>query len=205
MGRYDRYITVIGDKRGGITTKLYHKSPQDFKLLFKMLEKMVGIPIKAIHCARNPYDMVSTNMIYKVRAELHNKTSVLSLKSTRNSDNNTMSRMKSKLDNELILESAVNLFKSQSNAVMEITELLGADNVLELHNHELVEDPKSVLTKMCAFVEVECSPEYINMCSSKVFKSVSRSRDLVVWSERLRSEMERVINNHPTFHRYSFS
>ena len=157
--------------------------------------------MKAIHCARNPYDMVSTNALYIEGKRIHNKTFVSTLKSR--DDTTGMSGIEPKFDNKVVLEFAINLFKNQSSAVMEITKLLGADNVLELHTHELVEDAESVLTKMCAFLEVECSPEYIDMCSSKVFKSVSMSRDLVVWPERLKSEMECVINNQPTFHRYS--
>ena len=204
LGTYDRYISVIGDKRGGGTTRFYHERPEDFKVIYKKLQMLVDVPIKAIHCARNPYDMVSTNALYLKSVKANNPNYVSSFKAM-------MSKLprdefeRSKFNDEAILEEVLNLFISQANAVMEITELMGVDNVLELHNDELVESPRATLTKICTFLDVDCSPQYINTCSNKVFKSVSKSRDLVVWPKRLRNEMEHMIDTCPFLHRYSFT
>ena len=204
LGAYDRYIAIIGDKRGGGTARFYHESPEEFKVLFKSLQELVDIPIKALHCARNPYDMVSTNALYLKSETINDPQFVSSFKSKMS----TLSKEefeRSKFNEEAILEEVFDRFKNQADAVMEITKLLGTDNVLELHNNDLVEDPKSTLKQICTFLEIDCLPQYLDTCSKKVFKSLSKSRDLVVWPERLRSKMERVINLYPFLHRYSFT
>ena len=65
QGKYDRYISVIRDKSGGATSNIYRYSPEEFKARYRQLQKTVGIPIKAIYCVRNPYDMVATNALYE--------------------------------------------------------------------------------------------------------------------------------------------
>ena len=59
-GRYDT-IRVIGDKKGGGSTKFFTKKTE----VFDVVESSFGIPVKFIHVMRNPYDIIST--LYKKR------------------------------------------------------------------------------------------------------------------------------------------
>lgn len=54
-GRYSS-IQVIGDKKGGKSTKLFTNKTE----VFDIVDTNFGIPVKYIHVIRNPYDMVST-------------------------------------------------------------------------------------------------------------------------------------------------
>lgn len=56
QGRTEGGIRVIGDKKGGGTTKML---AQDSTLL-KRLERIVEMPIDLIHVIRDPYDNIST-------------------------------------------------------------------------------------------------------------------------------------------------
>ena len=206
VGKYNDYISVIGDKCGGITSNTYSESPGGFTAHYRQLKRTVGIPIKVFHCVRNPYDMVSTNTLYKMGYVVHPRDpyKFVSVYKANMSKLQGEKFMKARYNNAGMLEERFNLLESQANAVTKITDLVGSDNVLELHNGELVNDPKSALIKICAFLEVECSDEYLQACSEKVFKSVSKSRELVVWPQRLRNRMESLIHRYPFFHRYSF-
>ncbi|HEY3248762.1 MAG TPA: sulfotransferase [bacterium] len=55
QGRFTR-LEVIGDKKGGGTTKALRRSPQ----LLDRLAAVVGVPVRFIHVIRNPYDNIST-------------------------------------------------------------------------------------------------------------------------------------------------
>ena len=200
LGRYDGYISVIGDKSGGMTANMYSESPEEFVAQYEQLRKTVGIPIKVIHCIRNPYDMLATSVLYRTGS----KRSVSSFKLKMRELNGT-EFMNARLNSENLMKLKLNVLENQVGAVSSIIDLVGADNILELHNGELVSDPKSSLTKLCAFLEVDCSAEYIQTCSSKVFKSVSKTRDMVVWPLEVQNKIENLINKYPFFDGYSFT
>ena len=207
MGKYDRHISVIGDKSGGMTTLAYIDSPGNFTLHYKQLKETVGVPIKVLYGVRNPFDLVSTSALYDVGRKTRNTTQekfVSSFKADMGKLRNEEFK-KARFDNEKALERNLNLIKSLASAIMKLTDLIGPSNVLELHNSELVSDPNSTLTKICAFLEVDCSPDYLQACSGKVFNSVSKSRELVVWPKRLQSMVEDMIKSYPFFKRYSFT
>ena len=206
QGNYDQYISVIGDKSGGTTSNVYSHSPEDFKAQYRQLQKMVGIPIKVIYCVRNPYDMVSTSALYKIGAKTRNTTQDKYVSTFKDQMRKLHGEefMKARFDDERLLETTVNRLENESKAVIEITDLVGPDNVLEIHNMELVRDPESVMTKICTFLEVYCPPDYLKACSAKVFKSVYKSRELVVWPLGLQHAVQKMIETYSFFHRYSF-
>ena len=53
---------IIGDKKGGKTTLLLHRSTKYWSLLQEIQEK-VHIPIKFIHTIRNPFDNIATMLL----------------------------------------------------------------------------------------------------------------------------------------------
>ena len=207
QGRYDRYISVIGDKSGRATSAVYIHSPEEFKAHYRQLQKTIRIPIKVIYCVRNPYDMVATNALYKIGRRTHNMTQEMYVSSFKDHMSKVKGEefMKARFDDKTTLEEGVIQLENESKAVIEIIELVGSSNVLETHNMELVRDPKSILTKICAFLEAECPPDYLQACSAKVFKSVYKSRELVVWPQRLQSMVQKMIKTYSFFHRYSFT
>lgn len=204
MGKYDDHISIIGDKSGGMTANIYSESPEGFTKLYKELKETVNIPIKVIHCIRNPFDIVATNTLYTKAAKLHDIKFVSSFKS-KMSKLQGEAFLKARFNSEKMLGRGIQILQNQTMAVEKITALVGPENVLEIHNSELVNDPESTLTKICRFLVVDCPHDYLRTCSEKVFKSVSKSRDTVVWSQRLREMMERLMFHYPYFHRYSFS
>lgn len=207
QGTYDRYISIIGDKSGGKTSNAYVHSPEDFKTQYRQLQEMIGIPIKVIYCVRNPYDLISTSALYDkgARTRSVNQNEYVSLFKSRMRKLEGEEFMKARFDDEKILESRVNKLQNESKAVVEITNLVGPDNVLEIHNTDLVRDPNKTLTKLCIFLEVECPPNYIQACSAMVFRSVFKSRELVVWTQRLQRMVQEIIQTYSFFNRYSFT
>ena len=77
--------------------------------------------------------------------------------------------------------------------------------VLEVHNHELVSDTEKTMHKLCQFLGIVCSPNYVRSCARKVFPKVSRTRFAVDWPEDLKLKVERRLDDYPFFKRYSFN
>jgi hypothetical protein len=206
QGRYDRYISVIGDKSGGATSAVYIHSPEDFKAHYTHLLKTIGIPVKVIYCVRNPYDIVATSALYKIGRQTRSIAQEKYVSSFKDRMSKLQGKefMKARFDDERTLEGRIILLENESNAVIEIINLVGPSNVLEIHNMELVSDPKSTLTKICAFLEVDCAADYLQACSAKVFKSVYKSREVVVWTKKLQGMVQKIIETYSFFHRYSF-
>jgi hypothetical protein len=93
----------------------------------------------------------------------------------------------------------------RASAVARIMEMIGPINVIDIHNADLVNDPKAAIGKLCSSLGVECAPDYLQACANKVFKSVSRTRDMLLWSpEMIAKVKEEVIRTYPFFNRYSF-
>lgn len=54
-GRFEK-LKVIGDKKGGRSSKFFSKKTE----IFDAVGDNMGLPVKYIHVMRNPYDMIST-------------------------------------------------------------------------------------------------------------------------------------------------
>ncbi|MCX6307177.1 MAG: sulfotransferase [Bacteroidetes bacterium] len=54
-GRYTS-IRVIGDKKGGRSTRFFTKKSE----VFECVDSSFGVPVRYVHVMRNPYDLIST-------------------------------------------------------------------------------------------------------------------------------------------------
>ena len=94
----------------------------------------------------------------------------------------------------------------QIDAVAEIIpDILGEENVLEVHSSELVHNPKKTISEVLGFLGVEPTEHYLDVCAEKVFNSVSRSRDLVVWTPEQIKNVEKRMRRHKMCDRYTFT
>ena len=75
---------------------------------------------------------------------------------------------------------------------------------LKIHCEDLITHPAGTISDICRFLNLKCSPEYVQMCSDKIFKNVSISRDLVEWDPDSLPSLINRIKTFPFFSRYSF-
>jgi hypothetical protein len=213
QGRYDGYIRVIGDKSGGMTTSIYTGSPKDFEAYLADLKRTIGTPVKVLHVVRNPFDMIATDALYSEGKRRRSETGVKQAVFVSNfkkklGELKTAGRLEefeaSRLNNQTLLESRTKSITRLAFGNRDIIRLIGEENVLELHNGDLVKDPISTLNSICNFLEVDCTERYLKACADKVFKTVSNTRELVVWPSSTRKKVESLIRQHSFFSRYSF-
>ena len=60
-------LRVIGDISGGKTVMAYRRSVPKFTRQYRELVRKIGIPVRVLHVVRNPYDMISTQVLFTRR------------------------------------------------------------------------------------------------------------------------------------------
>lgn len=187
QGRF-KQLKVVGDKCAGDPTRIYSKSRDQFKALYRRLKATVNVPIKIIQVVRNPFDMIATLTLYrgsdieevKVNASISNK-----------------------YRNPIVLKGATKSVLDIASAIFRMVPDVRL-SPLQVHCEDLIAYPVETMTHICQFLKLECSPEFLEMCADKTFKKVSESRRLVEWNlDALPSLMKR-IKTFPFFRRYSF-
>ena len=223
QGRYDNHISVIGDKTADKTVSLFSRSKSNFSEVYTQLQETVEVPVKAVFVIRNPYDIISTRVLYQNPEEVRK---VLSANSTIASEEGSikgipatnfksyMKQIKESGDEQAYedakfrpkdLEVPIKRVARQAKSISGMIDLIGSENVWQVHNMDLVSNPKTTMMEMCDFFNVHCSDDYIQTCVDSVFKSVSKSRDLVHWPQREKQlVMDKIINIFSFFSRYSY-
>ena len=187
QGRF-RKLKVIGDKSGGMVAKLYAKNPNDAHRTYLEISDTVKIPIRVLHVVRNPYDIIATQLLFNASGVLGHKFEA----TVDHPYNNTAG---------LILK--MQGLVRRASSVMTMLNDWNLD-VLEIHSADHIKDPKGTMQQICDFLEVECPGDYLQQCYDKTFKTLSQSRELVVWSQDTLKMVEEGTRKFPFFLRYSF-
>lgn len=194
QGNFNGHIEVIGDKSGGRTTENYLQDKVDFKKKYQKLKYKLSMPIRIIHGLRNPFDMIATHVVIMgVSRETYQQLK-------QQSSNATKLRRPSVVDLR-----TTELFSKLAAVVEMIDTVLGPENVLEVHNNDLVSDPRGTITNFFNFLGVRTTEQFLDICSGKIFKSMSRTRDLVEWTPQQVSRIEQEMKKYKMLSRYSFT
>ncbi len=190
QGQFEDHVSVIGDKKAAPPSRLYSTDPASFRQVYKELVKTVGIRVVALFLVRNPFDMAA-----KVATQLFAATQNMRKLDTMHKVYRIDKRLKEVISR--IFDSA-----EASHAMIQDPKL--NLTVLEVHNADYVNEPKRTVQRICDFLEVQCSEEYLQACEEKAFKSTFKTRQLVEWPSELRTPMEQQMRNFRFFDRYSF-
>ena len=188
QGRFTK-LKVIGDKSGGQTGQEYETSPSTFVHIYNQLKQTVGIPVRAIHVVRNPYDMISTRVLYRDRDKPGSR---LSTATKEHKYNNT---------EHLVLQ-----VNRTFELMLNIWNMIRDCNltVLEVHIADLIHSPRDTLKRVCDFLGLECPEDYLQACSNKAYTVVPKTRLLVEWPQTLRQRVSEQMQHYPYFQRYTF-
>ena len=195
QGRFDNYIDVIGDKSGGIVTMEYIKNKEGFAANYRDLKARLAIPIKVLHVIRNPYDTVSTTYLYRIGKRTGGAAKFVS--QTKEKANIL------KLNNANLLKDVAQYF-TKVQATAEIIEIIGQENILNIHLRDLVHHPHQTISSITKFLGVPVTESYLQVCANKVFQTLPHSRTLLPWSEKLKNIVDERINEYEVLRTYSF-
>ena len=189
QGRFTK-LRIIGDKSGGQTCIQWNKNAGHMKVYYQELLDTVQIPVHVLHVVRNPYDMIATTVLYHVPTGHPPDTKFPATEDK-------------KYSNPTLLKDTANYILGLADAVDGMIQALHL-HLLQLHSKDFVKDPKGTMKRICDFLEVECTDDYLQECYDKTNKVASRSRNVVVWTTEVREMVESAIKKHTFFHEYSF-
>ena len=190
QGAYQSYINVIGDKHGGRIAKEFVGNPELFQSHLNKLRSLINMPIKVIHVIRNPYDNIATIALYR-----HFDQSRINISATRKS--NKTINIKA-----VILEKAISYYFKLFQASELMRHQFNLD-IMDVHGKDLITNPMVIVNKMCDFLRVSCSNNYLNTVGRKIFSSESKTRYKVAWTDEQLSEIRENILKYNTLKRYS--
>ena len=186
QGTFVAPIQVIGDKSGGHTTGLFCSDPLKWEQVFLKLNSVLNIPIKVIHVIRNPYDNIATSVIYQSKG----------LTITKVKQHN-----RSHEANVSIMGRLIKKYFDRFRAIQEAKRKYDL-NLLEVHGKDLIENPKATILSMCRFLGLSCSDDYLEICSSKLFKTESKTRYKITWTKKFLSAVQDSMMNFKSLKRY---
>ena len=85
-----------------------------------------------------------------------------------------------------------------------LRERLGPDELATVRHEDLVTAPRDELARLCRFLGVEASPDYLEACASILFPTPSRTRSSMAWSDAQQQRVDREIATFEALRGYSF-
>lgn len=167
-------LKVIGDKRGGATSRILKNNP----ILLEELQQIIGDKkIKIIHTYRNPYDNIAT----RARQGNYYKK------------NPSKERLAIEIDRHFEEVWAVDQIRQTQKY-----------EIIEFKHEEFKDNPKKYLQELCSFLEVDASDDFINSCLKIVKEGKGKSRSKVPWDEALKQKVQQNIEKYEFLRDYTY-
>ena len=184
-GKYVDHIDVIGDKRGDGTVQLFIDHPSNWSSVYNILQSL-NVTLKVIHVIRNPYDNIASHVFlsenYFKFKYIKRSNKVYTFNSTANS---------------------IKMYFQYHQAIISLKEKYNLD-IIKVHGKDLISDPKGTLSKLCNQLGVTCSDDYLEKCNKKIFKTESRTRLLLKWTEEQLELIQQNIRKYNCLKGYTF-
>jgi len=159
QGRFRR-LEVIGDKKGGRSTRRLAESPA----LLGRLQRAVGVPVRFVHVQRHPLDNIAT--MFLRRPDLSQAP-----------------------DPEAALSATVDTYTLLCDTVARVKSTVGADSMLDLRSEDLLACPAGELTRLVGFLGLDAPGDYLEACAGILYAAPNRTRDRAPWTPALRARV----------------
>jgi len=159
QGTFDGTLKILGDKVGWFTAAYLAK--ESGRSLLKQIEDDYNLKAKFIHVIRNPFDNIATLAMR-----------LLGLRTGEHTQKHNISKE---------IDSSIKRYFGIAGNCQATKEAFG-DRVLDIIGEDFVRDPTKHLRKICDFLEITCTEDYIHDCSSIIDPVPSMTRSFVVWT-----------------------
>ncbi|MBC6414275.1 MAG: sulfotransferase [Chromatiales bacterium] len=140
------------------------------------------ISLKFIFAVRNLYDTIATIYIkYRVKEKREHRAKLSSI-------------------NDII--EAMEIVCSDNQKILK---QIDSNDVLICKNEDLIANPKLQITRLCDFLKVSASADYINACASCVFNKPTNERLELDWSGEHKQKINSLIKKYDFLYGYDYS
>ena len=191
QGNYDKYVDVFGDDEAHVipNSLIYVEHRKEVQDMLKRLPSLVGVPVKMFHVIRNPYDNIATDVLYRTFSGSRHQ--VFDVKRGNESIPVNQQVVKGSIYQYFGLYKAAEYVKKRYKF-----------STMTIHIKDVISHPKSMIAKICKFLGVACSKEYVDNCSKKIFKSESRTRYKINWQNQQIAIIQSAIQKFDNLKRY---
>ncbi|XP_065891456.1 uncharacterized protein [Dysidea avara] len=187
QGTYESYIDVIGEKKGDLTTEMFLSSPTKLKSVIDKLNTALDLPLKVFHVIRNPFDNIATAVLYD---------------NFRDGEIGKAKRYKGVYTfNTSLVDKEIETYFRYYQAIEDAKEMFKFD-LMVIHGKDFVADPRTMIIKMCTFLQVHCPDHYLDLSSKKIFSSESKTRHKMKWEDYQISRVQSHIEKFSSLRRY---
>lgn len=185
-------LRVIGDKGGGMLSSMFESNFTKATACFNLLKETIKIPIVMFHIIRNPFDMIATFL-----ADMHRAPNIREM---------LLEGKKLMLNPPVIMRAAQAVFRKAEASLKAMNSEAMKDLVIvEIHSERLTKYPREHIKKICETLGIPCPVSYIEACYEKVFKNVSKSREIIEWDDNVVENILEMMKKFPFFSGYTFS
>ena len=190
QGQFEDHIDIIGDKAGAHVSMLLNDKTYNISKTFGILRKQLRVDIYVIRVVRNPYDNIATDSVYHCGL-------VKALKEMRSLENTSLLQV----PKTALSGSAMGYFRLYfaSEKVKA-----AADKTTDVHCSDLIDNPREEIIKLCEFLEVQCSEDYISKCASHVFTEESHTSKLINWPSEVKESIQKKLDSISVFKAYNY-
>lgn len=182
-------LTVIGDKKGDWAVRWFDKDPE----LITKLRNTTSDKLRWILVTRNPLDNIATLSLRKNRT--YDQVRI-----QHTSKDKFTAELKSKQDSGKISATArddmIADYRLLCSTIAKMQHELADEEVLHVVYEDFCKDPQQVLRKICEFLNIAPTPEYLENCASKVTASLHKSRQRVSWTQSQLDEVKNIAQHH---------
>lgn len=100
--------------------------------------------------------------------------------------------------------SAIERYFENCKAIVTIRPYISSADLLVVRQEEFLDQPQLYLQRICSFLGVETTEEYLNSCASILYKSPAKSRYSVQWSKDYIDLVQRHIAKFDFLQGYSY-
>ena len=155
--------------------------------------KSFNVNLKVIMVFRNPYDIIASDVL-----------TVYEFKSDKIFAEMKQSKAANKVyPKPQYINARVNDYFSDLQVIVNAKEKYSLD-MIEIHNKDLISNPKGTLLKLCNDLGVTCFDNYLKICSNKIYKNESRTRRLIKWTKKDLEVVQQNIEKYSCLKGYSF-
>lgn len=140
------------------------------------LERAVGVPLRLVNVIRNPFDSAARRSLGRtIDGATPGKTLTQAIREVGD-----------------LMETAFGLVRD------------GPHPAITVRHEDVVADTRRELRRLCEFLGVAASDDYLDACAAIVFDSPRLTRDRVEWRPAERAAVEELIARHDMLHGYSW-
>ena len=174
-------LEVIGIKKSLSTTN--RLSEENVLKQFKKRLENQKISLKFIFTVRNPYDIAITNIM-----NWAGKKDI--------TDKNYLQKM---------IENHIQRLSKMSADNLALLDRINTQVVFMNRHEDMVAAPTEQLAKLCRFLGVEASEDYLNDCAAVVHEKPRKSRYELDWTEEQKEKVAEMIEQYDFLSHYSWS